>query len=46
MFQSCERGAPWQERWFYDLCGTTAEIEMTFTPSDASGTTWGAKLIK
>ena len=41
-----ERGAPWQERWFYDLCGAKAEVEMTFTPSPASGTTWGARLIK
>jgi hypothetical protein len=41
-----QRGAPWQERWLYDLCGAKVEIEMTFTPSDASGTTWGAKLIK
>ena len=41
-----ERGVPWQERWHYDLCGAKAEIEMTFTPSEASGTTWAAKLIE
>jgi hypothetical protein len=41
-----ERGAPWQERWAYDLCGTKAEVELTFTPSERSGTTWSAKLIK
>ena len=29
-----ERGAPWTERWIFDLCGTKAEVEMTFTPSD------------
>lgn len=41
-----ERGVPWQERWHYDLCGAKAEVEMTFTPSEASGTTWAAKLIE
>lgn len=41
-----ERGAPWQERWTYDLCGAKAEVEMTFTPAAGRGTTWGAKLIK
>ena len=38
-----ERGVPWQERWHYDLCGAKAEVEMTFTPSEASGTTWAAE---
>lgn len=41
-----ERGSPWVERWVFDLCGTRAEVEMTFTPSDRGGTTWGAKLVK
>jgi hypothetical protein len=41
-----ERGKPWTERWVYDLCGTRAEVEMTFTPSEAGGTTWGATLVK
>lgn len=36
--------APWSEIWSYDLCGKRADVEMTFTPSPASGTTWGAKL--
>ena len=35
-----ERGAPWTERWVFDLCGTKAEVEMTFTPSATSGTSW------
>lgn len=41
-----ERGAPWVERWVYDLCGTRAEVEVTFTPSDRGGTTWNAKAVK
>lgn len=41
-----ERGAPWTERWVFDLCGTRAEVEMTFTPSASSGTTWSASLLK
>ncbi len=41
-----ERGAPWTERWAFDLCGTKAEVEMTFTPSASSGTTWTASLVK
>ena len=41
-----ERGVPWTERWVFDLCGTRAEVEMTFTPSERSGTTWAAKLIQ
>ena len=41
-----ERGAPWTERWIFDLCGTKAEVEMTFTPSASSGTTWSASLVK
>ena len=41
-----ERGAPWTERWVFDLCGTKAEVEMTFTPSATSGTSWTASLIK
>ncbi len=41
-----QRGVPWQERWHYDLCGAKAEVELTFTPSEASGTTWAAKLIE
>jgi hypothetical protein len=41
-----ERATPWTERWMFDLCGTRAEVEMTFTPSVSSGTTWSASLIK
>jgi hypothetical protein len=41
-----ERGAPWTERWVFDLCGTKAEVEMTFTPSATSGTSWTATLVK
>ena len=41
-----ERGAPWTERWVFDLCGAKAEVEMTFTPSASSGTTWSASLVK
>jgi hypothetical protein len=41
-----ERNAPWNERWSFDLCGAKAEVEMTFTPSAGSGTTWGASLVK
>lgn len=41
-----ERGKPWTERWVYDLCGTRVEVEMTFTPSEGGGTTWGATLVK
>jgi hypothetical protein len=41
-----ERGMPWSERWSFDLCGTKAEVEMTFTPSPGSGTSWGASLVK
>ncbi|GIK79689.1 MAG: hypothetical protein KJZ73_00480 [Pseudorhodoplanes sp.] len=37
---------PWSERWIYDMCGTRAEVEMTFTPSPRGGTTWNAKLAK
>jgi hypothetical protein len=35
----------WIERWTYDLCGTKAQTDMTFTPSDR-GTTWGAKIVQ
>jgi hypothetical protein len=35
----------WVERWTYDLCGTKAQTDMTFTPSDR-GTTWGAKIVQ
>jgi hypothetical protein len=41
-----ERGAPWTERWAFDLCGTSAEVELIFTPSAGSGTTWTASLVK
>lgn len=37
---------PWIERWSYNMCGSKAEIEMTFTPSKGAGTRWGAKLVK
>jgi hypothetical protein len=36
----------WVERWTYDLCGSKAEVEMTFTTSDRGGTNWNAKLVK
>ena len=35
----------WIERWTYDLCGTKAQTDMTFTPSDR-GTTWSAKIVQ
>jgi hypothetical protein len=41
-----QRGAPWQERWSFDLCGTKAEVAMTFTPSERGGTDWSAALVK
>lgn len=37
---------PWVETWSYDMCGTKANVEMTFMPSATSGTTWSAKLQK
>lgn len=39
-------GEPWTERWIYDLCGTKAEVEMTFTPAADGGTDWTAKLVR
>lgn len=36
----------WTERWTVDQCGATAEVEMTFTPSDRGGTNWSASLVK
>jgi hypothetical protein len=41
-----ERGVPWTERWVFDLCGTKAEVDMMFTPSASSGTSWTATLVK
>jgi hypothetical protein len=35
----------WGERWTYDLCGTKAQTDMTFTPTNR-GTTWGAKIVQ
>jgi hypothetical protein len=35
----------WVERWTYDLCGTRAQTDMTFTPSNRGGTTWSAKIV-
>jgi hypothetical protein len=35
----------WQERWHYDLCGTKAQVDVTFSPSDKGGTTWSVKLV-
>lgn len=35
---------PWSERWSFDLCGTHAEVEMSFLPAGADGTTFSAKL--
>jgi len=43
--QPQDRGGMWVERWSYDLCGTKAQTDMTFTPSDR-GTTWGAKIVQ
>jgi len=37
---------PWTERWTFDLCGTAAQIDMTFTPTPSQGTNWGASLVK
>ncbi len=36
---------PWVERWSFDLCGTQAAVELTFTPSVRGGTDWYAKLM-
>lgn len=40
-----EKGGFWVERWTLDLCGTRAQVEMTFVPSPKGGTSWSAKLI-
>jgi hypothetical protein len=37
---------PWSERWSFDLCGTRAEVEMSFFPAGAGGTTFTAKLLR
>jgi hypothetical protein len=39
-------GGPWVERWTFDQCGARTDVEMTFTPSSRSGTTWAARLAK
>lgn len=36
----------WVERWSYDLCGTKAQTDMTFTPSGRGGTDWAAKIVQ
>lgn len=41
-----DRNSPWLERWTFDLCGTRADVDMTFTPSTRGGTTWVAKLVQ
>jgi hypothetical protein len=41
-----ERGGLWVERWSYDLCGTKAEVDVTFTPSGRGGTDWSATPVK
>lgn len=41
-----ERSAPWTERWSFNMCGTGAEVEFTFTLSTGSGTGWTASLVK
>ncbi len=41
-----EPNKPWQERWHYDLCGTMAQVDVTFSPSDKGGTTWSVKLVE
>jgi hypothetical protein len=37
---------PWTERWTFDLCGTAAAVDMTFTPTPSQGTNWSAALVK
>ncbi len=37
---------PWSERWKFDLCGKSAEVEMSFAPAGGAGTSFGAKLVK
>jgi hypothetical protein len=37
---------PWTERWTFDLCGTAAQVDMTFTPTPGQGTNWSAALVK
>ena len=37
---------PWSERWKFDLCGKSAEVEMSFTPAAGAGTSFGVKLVK
>ena len=36
----------WVERWTYDLCGTKAQTDMTFTPSGRGGTDWSATIVR
>jgi len=36
---------PWVEHWAFDLCGTPAAVEVTFTPSVRGGTDWYTKLM-
>ena len=37
---------PWSENWKFDLCGKSAEVEMSFAPAGAAGTSFSAKLMK
>jgi hypothetical protein len=37
---------PWSERWKFDLCGKSAEVEMSFAPANGAGTSFNAKLVK
>lgn len=37
---------PWSERWKFDLCGKSAEVEMSFTPAAGAGTNFSVKLVK
>jgi hypothetical protein len=37
---------PWSEGWKFDLCGKSAEVEMSFAPTPGAGTSFNAKLIK
>lgn len=46
LMSKLERNSPWTERWTFDLCGARAEVDMMFTPSANSGTTWSATLLK
>jgi hypothetical protein len=31
---------PWTEVWVMDVCGTSIDVEIKFTPSPQGGTDW------